>query len=759
MKNTHSILCALCVLTSSVSAQVGTWKSYTDMKSIRDLTIVEGKIWAATSGGVFTYDPVQKKFDIFTNVDGLTTINVTAIASDEAGRVYVGAANGYIDIYDPRLRSWTTIPDIARATSKPQRGINKFVPVGDKMYIATDFGVVVFSQSRREFGDAYGTFGQLPSPVKVNDVYFRNDEIWVATDKGVAQASLGAVNLQEPSNWKTYTTSDGLPSSNILSLSGFNNAIVAGTASGAAYLSGGSWNTIALPNRTTSILRLMMKSPDTMYLTTSDAIYEMKSFTDVTTYISAKDFALPSNPGFTSLRFMDQQFTIIGTSGGISIIDNLISPPQLPTLLKPDGPNSNQFIGLSVDESGILWSGSGRDAAGRGIYSFDGVLWTNYTKESHPVINSDSYVKSNRGANGSRWFNSWGDGLLLLRSNGMFTSYRASNVTGFPGVGSSLNFNVTYNSTIDSKGTTWTVHYRGSNQVILSAFTADSSWTFFRNLATPGDEVTKVIVDIYGSKWIVINDGVYRGIIIFNENGSLKDLSDDKWSAISAVDPTGINASVVTDIVSDLTGDIWIGTDVGLRTIFNPRDPGRITRTCNNTRCNIEGQYINSIAIDALNNKWIGTRSGVYVLAPDGSAVLAQYNNANSPLLDNDVKSIVVHPKTGVAYFGTDQGLSSLQTTSVEPKESFSGLLISPNPFHPEQDRTATIDGLVEGSSLKILSVDGSVIADVGTPGGRIGFWDGRTNDGHFAPTGVYFIAAYSPDGSKVGLGKIAVIR
>ena len=70
-----------------------------------------------------------------------------------------------------------------------------------------------------------------------------------------------------------------------------------------------------------------------------------------------------------------------------------------------------------------------------------------------------------------------------------------------------------------------------------------------------------------------------------------------------------------------------------------------------------------------------------------------------------------------------------------------------------------TVSGLVENSSMKIVTTDGTVIRDIKTPGGLVGFWDGKDNGGNDVSSGVYLIVTYSEDGSAVANGKVAVIR
>ena len=160
-----------------------------------------------------------------------------------------------------------------------------------------------------------------------------------------------------------------------------------------------------------------------------------------------------------------------------------------------------------------------------------------------------------------------------------------------------------------------------------------------------------------------------------------------------------------------------------------------------------------------MNNKWLGTREGIFVLSADGSEILAQYDTDNSPLLDDEIETLLIHPTTGVAYIATRRGLSSLATAYVQPETAFTELRVGPNPFRPGIDERLSIDGLVEGSIIKVLSVSGKRIAEVETPGGRVGFWNGRTDSGELAPTGVYFIVAAAPNGSQSAAAKVAVVR
>src|SRR5262249_57121683 len=123
------------------------------------------------------------------------------------------------------------------------------------------------------------------------------------------------------------------------------------------------------------------------------------------------------------------------------------------------------------------------------------------------------------------------------------------------------------------------------------------------------------------------------------------------------------------------------------------------------------------------------------------------------------VASVAMDVHTGVIYFGTEKGLSSLSTVALAPTRSFSEITFAPNPLYLPSASPVTIGGLVEGSSMKILTVSGRLVKEIQSPGGRVGFWDGTNSKGDLVGTGVYLVIAYNADGSQGATGKVAVIR
>ncbi|MCI0472946.1 MAG: hypothetical protein L0Y76_05110, partial [Ignavibacteria bacterium] len=149
----------------------------------------------------------------------------------------------------------------------------------------------------------------------------------------------------------------------------------------------------------------------------------------------------------------------------------------------------------------------------------------------------------------------------------------------------------------------------------------------------------------------------------------------------------------------------------------------------------------------------------VFHLSSDGTTLIEQFNITNSPVLSNQINSIAVSSIDGRAYFGTLNGLSSVLTDAVAPLAEFDKIICSPNPFVVPANVNLKIDGLVENSSVKILSLNGDVIAEFPSPGGKIASWDGRDKKGNYPPSGIYMIVGFTQDGGQVGKGKLAIIK
>ena len=740
MKDVLLFIVLLLLFPLASAAKVGEWKSYTNMQNVRGVASDGSSIWVATSGGVFRFNPADSTYQKFTNSDGLTSNDVTAITVDAEGKVWIGEQSGAIDVYNPRTQQWQYISDIAVST-KTNKRINQFFLVNDTLYIATAFGVTVFSLSQYEFLDTYNNFASTRQPSVIAMIKF-NSRIFAATSQGIVVSKTDANNLADPASWE-ITPPSSLRGN---SLSIFNGELYLGEPNGVYRFSNNMWNLV------------MPSSYPVQIVTSSDTklfFYEKPflKFLQVDGSISTVSISTPDS---TVGGIITSDGILFGFSGsGIG----LLSPDSLSwQTYYPNGPGSNTFASIVFDAKNVLWAGPGF-LASKGFYSFNGTEWRNYSPALNNAVQFWNCTKIAIGNNDAKWVASDGGVTLLDEFGNVRKTYRGTN----PGFGKTINYNDTliFGIAADAKGNIWFSNHQSINDTMLFMFSPDSHWTKFKT-SDGYNILMDMIIDNEGTKWFT------SAVPLFNPNLSNKQLSffNEKnniegtingWGKIGLED--GLTNVDVTSLALDANGDIWVGTAEGITIITTPRSPKKGIR-----RVFLEGinsLFITCIGVDALNNKWIGTSQGVFVLSPDGTQLSAYYNttNTNGKLADNNVISIAFDKKKGLAYFGTEKGLSSLEIPSIAVKSSLSTIDLSPNPVYLPEHDAVEIRGLVEESTIKILTINGKVLKQFPAQGGGRAFWDCKDGDGNSVASGIYIIVAHDKSGTQAASAKVAVIR
>lgn len=273
------------------------------------------------------------------------------------------------------------------------------------------------------------------------------------------------------------------------------------------------------------------------------------------------------------------------------------------------------------------------------------------------------------------------------------------------------------------------------------------------------------------SKINIITPGGWDPLIVFQaHNGTYTDTSDDRYAYFKGyTDQNGNTLSPrhVSCIVEDHDGRVWVGMHMGTFVIDNPAE-------CFGDRLDVrrpivprndgtglgdyllESSIIYSIAVDAANRKWYGTNSGVYLVSDDGTEILAHYDTDNSPLPSNTVAAIACDPHGNRVYFGTDNGLVCYESDAAPAADDYSEVYAYPNPVRPEYTGWITVAGLKDSSLVKIADVAGNVFFQGRSEGGMIS-WDGCDPSGRRVKSGVYFV--FASDSAEYGSGDGAVAK
>jgi len=721
--------------TYSISAQtIGTWKIYSDMKNVSAAAFSSANIWAATSGGAFKFNTSDSSYTIMTKADGLNSQALTSVAVDNENKIWFGSQEGYINIFDPSGNSIKRIIDIFNS-DKNQKQIRNLFVKGDTIFVSVDFGLLLINTKTLSIYDSFLKLGNFPAESKILSSY-KSNLIFACTESGVAVQKVGAQNLSAPESWDTYQFGISLPAQSVSRILEFNGQLLLGTSNGLYRFVNRTWQAFALQGNPISD---MIVVGNILYLTSNNQLIQFANGQYSIIYQN-------NNLSFNSITGSLSQGIFISTNSGLIQFQNNKSKIRY-----PNGPQTNSFVNLSVDPNGNLWVATGKDYGGSGFFKFDGSQWKVFNHTNYPQLPSNAYNNVYAGPDTAVYLSNWGMGVTVYKNNNFeFYSKNNSTISGFV---RDTNFVPISDIKTDSKGNMWVLVDEAATRKPLSVYTKQKQWYSysFSNPLIGSDATDKMVIDQYDTKWFVLSSGT-MGLYYFNENKTFTNLSDDTQGYID-----GLLSNLVSSLAVDRKGYLWIGTNVGVNVILDPSKP----KVTSNLGLALRNQTVTCIAVDPLDNKWFGTKQGVFVLSSDGIQVMNQYNSKNSPLPNDDIKSIAFDAKNGIVYIGTDNGLAALQTSSIQPLQSFDKLFVYPNPFIQNDNNVTslTIDGLIRNSSIKIFNISGNLIREIKTPGGKIASWDGKDLDGNTVTTGIYIIVAYDEEANNVKTSKVAVIR
>jgi hypothetical protein len=251
----------------------------------------------------------------------------------------------------------------------PQKQINDLFIKGDTVFASIDFGLTLLSVTNFSIYDSFLKLGSFPAQSKVISSY-KSSLIYACTAYGVAVQKPDAQNLSAPESWNNYYVPTDINAASVTKITGFNGDMLLSTSNGIFKYSNNSWGAFILQGDS---IADMAVSGNILYLISSSKLYQYSGGQLTTLYQN-------SSTNFQSLMVSGQGIFISTGSGLIQFNNNKAR------LIRPNGPNTNSFINLSVDLFGRLWVATGKDVGGVGFFMFDGKLWKTYDKATYPQL-------------------------------------------------------------------------------------------------------------------------------------------------------------------------------------------------------------------------------------------------------------------------------------------------------------------------------------------------------------------------------------
>lgn len=334
--------------------------------------------------------------------------------------------------------------------------------------------------------------------------------------------------------------------------------------------------------------------------------------------------------------------------------------------------------------------------------------------------------------------------------------------------------------TFDDEGNMWYTNGNKESDCVLRCIAADGTMLSFPTSDFIGyynraySLFGRLRISQYGSyKWVVRTFSINSAAVcIYDDNGTLTDMSDDKhvtFSTLTDQDGNQYNPSYFTDLVEDREGAMWLLTKIGPFVIddqvvaFNKPGVVRRIKVPRTDGSGLADYLLGEVScrcmvVDAANRKWIGTdASGLYLLSPDGLTTLAHFTTDNSPLLSNRICSLCMDDESGMLYIGMAGGVCAYQTDVLQDVADNSGLYAYPNPVRSDYTGDLTIAGFRDGSTITVSDALHHVVMRQRSEGAVIR-WNLEGNDGRRVRPGVYYIDAIEEGGSRGKSFKILVM-
>jgi len=750
----------------SQSKPIGSWTEHLSLQSGRSVELANDIVYAGTTTGLFSYNLKDNSFMRFSTVNRLNDIDISAVNYSEQSDALMVV---YSDLNIDLLKGSQTIniPAIKDA-SIPGKSLNNVYIDGSLAYLSTGFGLVKLDIERNEISETY-QFADGGESIRVNACLIKGSTIYAATGQGLYLADMNR-NLLDFNNWNVHPVLDA----NISEVFSFNDQLYAVrnfSTSDSIYRFDPTLAEADLGLTRAEFLDFDIFE-DKLLIAYSD---QVKIYDNQLNEISS---ITPTLSNLEDITFNNDRIFLINN------IDPLVEfdyQNNFVAVLKPQGPFEASTFDVDVEE-GVVWAVTGgydqsfnNQFRGGRIFRLQDGNWTNFIDFREPTLNGvfdviDVNIKP--GSKNEVYFGSYGTGLVETRNGSSFEVFDETNSglsdralwPGWVGVGGSA---------FDEAGNLWVANTHSIS--LIAVRSPSGNWTNydFPNLDGGGETVaTEVEISESGYIWVALpRDN--QILVLDPGQGGLNPSSSRTFTFKQGEGQGDLPGIRGITIAFDQNNQLWAGTSDGIAVKFNPdnifeeRGTGRdferiLIDDGENVEILLAGTEITDIEVDGANRKWVATNgSGVFLLSEDGKEVIQQFSSENSPLFSDIVLSIAIDEQSGEVYFATGSGLISYRGDVIEGQETISEVNVFPNPVRESYRGPIAIDGLIDQSTVKITDINGRLVNEIESKGGRA-VWDGNNFQGNRVATGTYlvFSSGLSEENNlRTAISKILFIR
>ncbi|WP_298531525.1 ABC transporter substrate-binding protein [uncultured Algibacter sp.] len=758
------------------------WKGHFSYNNIKDVSQGNGKIYASADNSIFILDTQTNEIEELTAVNGLSGEAISSIFySDIYELLVIGYENGLIEIVfdnDNKVLAFVDILDKPTISPTSKR-INHFNADQNVVYISTNYGITVLHLERLEFGDTY-FIGNGGAQIPVTQTAIYKDFIYASTidNNGLKKADISRPDLIDFKNWETISSGNwnGVEAHlDRLYATNFNRIIYE--------VENGSVKELF----TYATIPLDLRSVDQNLVVTTEndvSIYDI-NFNLISNITANEDYKTKFN-----VATINKENSYIGTEL-FGLLKTEVSNVLTFQEIHPDGPLLNTPFSLESLPNGV-WVSFG-DYSNRynpspvkrsGVSHLRSNRWKNIPYDSLFGSRNLNTISINPYNNEQVFINSFLDGILEIVDDQPVIRYDQTNSglesIEMPGDPDFTSLRLS-GSAFDENGVLWTTTCLIAKP-LKSFDLASNSWRSYDFSSLISDPINQnlgfsdlIVDEVNQVKWI----GSFNfGLIGFIENNGRPLIK-----SISSEDEN-FPFYTVTALASDKRNQLWIGTTLGLRVLYNTsnffedeniRVDEIIIEEDGIAKELLFQQNITDIKVDGSNNKWIGTSdSGLFYFSPDGQKTIFHFTKDNSPLPTNSIRDLSIDEVNGIIYIATEKGLLSFKSGSSGPVESLDKAFVYPNPVRPEFnvfDKKVKIKDISENVNIKITDIEGNLVAEAQSKtnpryggynleiDGGTAYWNGRNLGNNMVASGVYLIMLSDLDTFETKVIKLMVVR
>jgi hypothetical protein len=756
------IYALLLLVTSIAFSQQNQWKGYFSYYDIKAFSAGPTDMRIAAQNAYFQYKANTGESTKVTPIEGLSGLEIVAFHySSTFNKTILGFGNGLIQIIDESSKEVLNRIDISNrpGISLNRRKVNHFFERNGLLYIACDFGIVVFNLQTNLFGDTY-FMGNGGAETRVIDTAIVGNFIYASTAEfGLKRASITNTNLIDFNNW----TSLG---SFWKRINIFQNQLVALGFDNSLQRFNGSTFQIVQSFNPSNIIDMQANGAN-LTLTAADRVLVLNpSYTTIFTLNTNQIADLEST--FTTAQMLNNNL-YVGTKdrGALYLAEMNLSNLSF---ISPEGPLRNKAHAIKhAPSSKDLWLCFGEididynpftfNIPSYGISKWSNNLWKNIPKNELLGARAIVDIAINPLNENEVYFASYFDGLLKMVNDEAAILYKNNNSSYVLHPNIDVGFRI--NSLAYDRGNNlWSTISIPFDDKGIHVFRASGQWQAFTLENILGNNAlatNKSVVDKNGTYWISDR----KGLLGYNPS------ANPKIKKIEMEDST-IFLDYIRSMAIDNRNQLWIGTLSGLRVLNSiERFLTENDLVANNIIIEengigqelFNGLHITDIVVDGANNKWIGTgENGVYLVSPNGQQTLLQFTRENSPLPSNTIMDIDINNTTGEVFIATDRGLVSYGGLATAGQETLQNVVVYPNPVRPNFSGTVKITGLTDKANVKITDVTGSLVFEKVADGGTIE-WDTTAFGSYRVASGVYMLFISTRDALETTVKKLLIVR